>query len=157
MLSKDNFFDIRDTINNNNNSKSYNYHLLIIILTIIINFIILYLLNKISKCKCSNINESLYLKEWFIFSNIYHIILLTYFIFNGSNNNYAILIYLSIIMNILGIIMIIRLLLYIHKLKTINCNCDMSLEENIIYYYYIIGLSIISFYILIILILKILS
>ena len=32
--------------------------------------------------------------------------------------------------------MIVRLLIYINKLKKNNCDCRMTTQENIIYYYY---------------------
>ena len=44
--------------------------------------------------------------------------------------------------------MTIRLVIFIHKLKEIKCNCGMSVQENIIYYWYIVLFSIALFLIL---------
>jgi hypothetical protein len=65
--------------------------------------------------------------------------------------------YLNIIIIIIEFIMIIRLLLYIHKLKEIKCNCDMAIEQNIIYYYYIVIFSIFLLFILTLILFSIFS
>lgn len=145
------FFDINDNDNDNY------FNLFMIILLLCINFFILYWLVNVHKCKCANIQEGLYLKEWFIFAIIYLIIILIYLIFNGSYYNSDVLLYLSIFMSIIGFIMIIRLLIYIHKLKEINCDCGMSLQQNILYYYLIVIVSIIFFFILTLLLFSIIS
>lgn len=126
----------------------YNIFELIIILRIIIlliNFFVLNWLIKLDKCKCSNINEGLYLKEWFVFIIILNIIKLFYiFIYgitNNNDNNNEILLF-NIIIVIINIIMIIRLLIYINKLKEIKCDCGLSKLENFIYYWYIIVFSL---------------
>ena len=146
------FFDINDNTNNNNNNnnntnitnnKMFNYSLFMIILGLIIYLFILNWLIKVNKCKCANIPENLYLKEWFTFTIIYLIIILLYLIFNGSYNDSDILLYISIVIGIINFIMIIRLLIYIHKLKKMKCDCGMSLQQNIIYYYFIVIFSII--------------
>jgi len=127
----------------------YNIFELIIILRIIIlliNFFVLNWLIKLDKCKCSNINEGLYLKEWFVFIIILNIIKIFYiFIYgitNNNDNNNEILLF-NIIIVIINIIMIIRLLIYINKLKELKCDCGMSIQQNIIYYWYIVFLSFI--------------
>jgi hypothetical protein len=147
MSNINNFFDINDNIIKNDNNYSYVYHLLMIISTLYINYYILTLLINLNKCKCANIDESLYLKEWFVFSIISQIIIIIiYFI---SNNN-KILLFISIIIIILGLIMIIRFLIYNHKLQQIKCHCNKMVELNkyIIYSYIII--IIIAFILLII-------
>jgi hypothetical protein len=68
-----------------------------IISTLYISYYILSLLINFNKCKCANIDEGLYLKEWFVFSIISQIIIIIYFI---SNNN-KILLFISIIIIIL--------------------------------------------------------
>ena len=121
---------------------------LVIILRIIIlliNFFVLNWLIKLDKCKCSNIDEGLYLKEWFVIIIILNIIKLFYIFIYGVNINNGINIssLFNVIIVIINIIMIIRLLIYIDKLKKLNCNCGMSIQQNIIYYWYIVFLSII--------------
>jgi hypothetical protein len=120
-----------------------------IILGLVISFFILNWLTKVNKCKCANIKESRYLKEWFTFLIFWQIILAIYFIISGeyTYNSPAIFITNLIIM-LINLAMTIRLVIFIHKLKEIKCNCGMSLQENIIYYWYIIGFSILLFLIL---------
>ena len=68
---------------------------------------------------------------------------------NNLNSNYTnVLLFVAIIITIINIIMIIRLLIFIHKLKEIKCNCGLSTLENFIYYWYIVGFSFILFMIL---------
>ena len=117
---------------------------------IIITLLILYWLFKIDKCLCTHIPEGKYLKEWFIFDIIFSIIFFGYFLMtNNLNSNYTnVLLFVAIIITIINIIMIIRLLIFIHKLKEIKCNCGLSTLENFIYYWYIVGFSFILFMIL---------
>ncbi len=56
--------------------------------------------------------------------------------------------FLGVIFSIVNIVMIVRLFIYIRKLKEIKCDCGLSPEENIIYYYLIILFSLIAFIIL---------
>ena len=128
---------------------SYGVMLAIIVFGLIVTIFILNWLIKVHKCKCANIEEGLYLKEWYMFLIIYQIIIALYFIINGSYiKPSGILGFISIIISIIGFIMIVRLLIYIHKLKEIKCDCGMSKEQNIIYYYFIIMYSIVLFLIL---------
>lgn len=152
MSSKlDNFFDIND---NTKRERSNFYNIFMIFIVLIINFFILYCLIKIQKCKCANIKESFYLKEWYIFKVIYLLIyLLSYSFYNKSE----IFMYINIIIVIIEFIMIIRLLLYIHKLKKLKCHCKMSIEQNIIYYYYIVIFSIFLLFILTLILFSIFS
>ena len=130
---------------------SFEYVLLWIIFALAISFFILNWLTKVNKCKCANIKESRYLKEWFTFLIIYQIIMAINFIITGTTpyNNQAIMV-VSIIMVIINLAMTIRLVIYIHKLKQIKCDCGMTVQENIIYYWFIIGFSIVLFTILLI-------
>jgi hypothetical protein len=133
----------------NDTSLSYGFMLAIIVFGLIVTIFILNWLIKVHKCKCANIEEGLYLKEWFIFLIIYQIILAFIFIINGSYNEPSGIIgFSSIIVSIIGFIMIVRLLIYINKLKEIKCDCGMSKEQNVIYYYFIIMYSIALFLIL---------
>jgi len=129
--------------------NSYTFGLFMIILGLVISFFILNWLTKVNKCKCANIKESRYLKEWFTFLIFYQIIVAIYFIISGeyTYNSPAIFI-INLIITIINLIMTIRLVIFIHKLKKIKCDCGMSVQENIIYYWYIIGFSILLFTIL---------
>jgi hypothetical protein len=147
MSNINNFFDINDNIIKNNNNYSYVYHLLMIILTLYINYYILTLLINFNKCKCANIDEGLYLKEWFVFSILSQIIIIIYFISNNDNN---IVLFISIIIIILGLIMIMRFLIYNHKLQQIKCHCNKIVELNKYIIYSYIILVIISLILLII-------
>ncbi len=55
---------------------------------------------------------------------------------------------ISLIISLITFIMIVRLVIYIHKLKEIKCDCGMTTQQNIIYYWYIVVFSIILFVIL---------
>lgn len=134
---------------NKQSSSSYSFELGIIVFGLIISIFVLNWLVKVHKCKCANINEGLYLKEWFTFIVAYQIIIAILFISGISLDEIAgILGIFSIIIAIVSFIMIIRLLIYIHKLKEIKCDCGMTKEENIIYYYFIVVYSISLFFIL---------
>jgi hypothetical protein len=145
------FFDINDETTMTSNI-SYYFNLIPIIISLSINFFILYWLIKVDKCKCANIEESLYLKEWYIFLVVYQIILFIMIFFNifipKTDITLILLIIFSIILSITSIVMIIRLLIYISKLKKNNCNCGMNKEQNIIYYYFIVVFSVILFFII---------
>jgi hypothetical protein len=127
-------------------SGSINYNGFGTILTILI----LYWLFKIDKCPCTHIPEGKYLKEWFIFDIIFSILFFVYLITIGDlNNSFSNeLLFIVIIITIINIIMIIRLLIYINKLKEIKCDCGLSKLENFIYYWYIIVFSLLLFMIL---------
>jgi hypothetical protein len=127
------------------------YLIILRIIIILINFFVLNWLIKLDKCKCADINDGLYLKEWFVFIIILNIIKIFYiFIYGTDNNQMTIFLLFNIIIIIVNFIMIIRLLIYIYKLKQLKCDCNMSIQQNIIYYWYIILLSIILLLILLI-------
>ena len=147
------FFDINDEATMTKISNiSYYFNLIAIIISLCINFFILYWLIKVEKCKCANIDEGLYLKEWYIFLVIYQTIMFIMILFNISipktDITLMLLFIFSIILSIISFVMIIRLLIYISKLKKNNCDCGMSRQENIIYYYYIVVFSVILFFML---------
>lgn len=119
------------------------------IIALIINVIVFDWFNKIHKCNCTDIPEGKYLKEWFIAMIVISILRLFYLIIFGYDNN--ILLILKLIITIINIVMIIKLLIYINKLKKIKCDCEMSKQENFIYYWYIFIFSLLSLFILILL------
>ena len=114
----------------------------LIIVTFILNW-----LNKIKTCKCTDIPERKFLPEWFSFFTIWVIISLAMFIAYGANpSEYPVIfIVLSMIVIIINLVMVIRLFIYIRRLKEMNCDCGLSQEENIIYYYLIIVFAFIAF------------
>ena len=141
--SSSNYYD------NNQSSTSYWIGLVSVIISIGISYFILDWLVKVNKCKCANIEEALYLKEWYMFLIAYQIIIGIYYMVAGDNiDKSGILLFISIIVSIIAFVMIVRLLIFIHKLKEIKCDCGMSVRENIIYYWYIVVYSILLFLIL---------
>jgi hypothetical protein len=116
----------------------------------ILTILILYWLFKIDDCKCTHIEEGKYLKEWFLFEIIIQVIFFVYLIATGNlNSNYSnILTFIAIIIAVISLVMVIRLVIFIHKLKEINCNCGLTKLENFIYYWYIVGFSIALFMLL---------
>ena len=117
------------------------------IFTIIIVTFILNWLNKIKSCKCTDIPERKFLPEWYSFFSIWIIIsLLFYIAYSANPYEYPMIVTLiSIIISIINIAMVIRLFIYIRKLKQMNCDCGLSQEENIIYYYLIVAFSFVAF------------
>jgi hypothetical protein len=118
-----------------------------------LNIFILNWLFTVLKCKCANIDEALYLKEWFIIQITINIFTFIIILFNIQINNLNLryfISYISIMVIIVSFIMIVRLLIYISKLKKNNCDCGMPLQQNIIYYWYIVVYSIILFFIILV-------
>ena len=123
----------------------YRFQLFWIIFGLIVTFFILDWLIKVNnknKCQCANINEGYVLKEWFIFLIIYQIFVAIIFIINGSTAILAPLTIITAIIAIISFVMIVRLLIYIDKLKKIKCNCGLNTQQNIIYYYWIVIYSV---------------
>lgn len=120
------------------------------IFTLIAVTFILNWLNKIKTCKCTDIQERKFLPEWFSFFTIWIIISLAMFIAYGANaaEYPVIFMLLSIIVSIINLVMIIRLFIYIRRLKEMNCDCGLTQEENIIYYYLIIAFAFLAFFML---------
>jgi hypothetical protein len=117
------------------------------IFTLIVVTFILNWLNKIKACKCTNIPERKFLPEWFSFLTIWVIISLgVYIAYSANPAEYpTIVIALAMIVGFINLVMIIRLFIYIRRLRDINCDCGLSQEENIIYYYLIIAFAFIAF------------
>jgi len=117
------------------------------IFTLIVVTFILNWLNKIKACKCTNIPERKFLPEWFSFLIIWLIIYLGVFIAYSANpaEYPTIITVLAMIIGFINLVMIIRLFIYIRRLRDINCDCGLSQEENIIYYYLIIAFAFIAF------------
>jgi len=134
----------------NKYSSSTGISIIMSILFLIMSLFILNWLNKIGKCKCTDIPERKFLPEWFIFIIIWSIFMLILFIaYETDIDEYPTFIkFLGVIFSIVNIVMIVRLFIYIRKLKEMKCDCGLSPEENIIYYYLIILFSLIAFIIL---------
>lgn len=117
-----------------------------IIIPIIILSFIIYWLYKIDNCVCaSKIPEKKFLKEWFIIQIVVLVIIGTVDINMISNKLYLLLfIAVFVIFVIINIIMLIRLFIYIKKLRDLKCNCGILNVQNYIYYYLIIVFSFIS-------------
>ena len=119
------------------------------IVSIVIHFYIIYWLTKMNSCKCSSsFSEKKYLYEWFIFMVIWLII---YFIIILSYEGIAPapMVMLGTVFGFINLIMIIRLFIYLRKLRETKCNCGTLREINIIYYYLIFVFSILAFFIFI--------
>jgi hypothetical protein len=131
-----------------NSSVPYGLSIFIFIIGLGISFFILNWLIKVNKCKCANIDEALYLKEWYMFLIVYQIIFGIYMLATYDSEQPLAFFVISLIISLIAFIMIVRLIIYIHKLKEIKCDCGMTTQQNIIYYWYIVVFSIILFVIL---------
>jgi hypothetical protein len=134
----------------NKYSSATGFSIIISILSIMIALFILGWLNRISKCKCANIQEGIFLREWWAFIIIWQIFsLILYIAYETNTEDYPIFInILSVIIAFITIIMIIRLFIYIRKLREIKCDCGLSPMENIIYYYLLFLFAILVFIII---------
>ena len=131
-----------------NYSSSYGVVVFMFIVALGISFFILNWLVKVDKCKCANIEEAKYLKEWYMFLIVYQVIFGIYMLATYDSEQPFAFMIISFFVSIIAFVMIIRLVIYIHKLKEIKCNCGMTIQENIIYYWYIVVFSIVLFVIL---------
>jgi hypothetical protein len=136
----------------NKYSAATGVSIIVSILFIIISLFILNWLNKIAKCKCTDIPERKFLPEWWSFVIIWSIFMLFLFIaYETDIDEYPVFIkIMGTIFSIVNIVMIVRLFIYIRRLKEMNCDCGLSPEENLIYYYLIIFLSLLAFLIFVI-------
>jgi hypothetical protein len=134
----------------NKYSTATGFSIFTMIVSVIISLFILEWLNKIAKCKCSNRPEGMYLREWWVFLVIWQIFaIFLYIIYEADINQYPVFInILSVIIVFITIAMIIRLFMYIRKLRELNCDCGLSPEENIIYYYLLVLFGVLVFVIL---------
>ena len=136
-------------------------------INIILSIIIIVYLIKIDDCSCiANIkNEKKYLKEWYAFMIIWMIISAFYLYCHFKNYHKTIkinshfnffinlplpLLILNFIINIIHIFMLIRTLIYIKKLKEVECDCELVRYQDLIYYTIIAWFSICAFFILLI-------
>jgi len=131
-------------------STATGFSIIVSIVSILISLLILEWLNKIAKCKCANIPEGLFLREWWVFLIIWQIFFLVLYIaYETNQDEYPIFInILSVIIAFVTIIMIIRLFIYIRRLRDMNCDCGLSREQNIIYYYLLLLFAVVVFIIL---------
>jgi hypothetical protein len=131
-------------------SSATGFSIIISIVSIMISLFILDWINKIANCKCSNIPEGMFLREWWVFLIIWKIFYLILFIsYEADINQFPTFInILSLIIGFVTIIMIVRLFIYIRKLRELKCDCGLSPEQNIIYYYLLLVFSLSIFIIL---------
>ena len=114
------------------------------IIMIIIAMVIITSLNNLehSNCKCANLPERRFIKEWFIFLILFYIILLLSF---GLSNedcwssfyNYPFIYGIMLIVGLVNLVMFIRLFLYVRLLRN-NCSCGYGNKERFIYWYLLI-------------------
>jgi hypothetical protein len=108
-----------------------------------------------NSCKCSSTySEKIYLYEWFIIVVIWLFIYNIIFISNGGNISMPLTV-INIIIGIINIVMIIRLFIYLRKLRETKCNCGTLREVNILYYYLIVLFSVLAFVVAVTIILSI--
>jgi hypothetical protein len=136
-------------------------------INIILSIIIIVYLIKIDDCSCiANIkNEKKYLKEWYAFMIIWLIISALYIYshfdnyhktiknnnhFNFFSNLPLPLLIINLIINIIHIYMLIRTFVYIRKLREVECDCELVLYQDLIYYTIICWFAICLFFILLI-------
>jgi hypothetical protein len=126
-----------------------------LIISVVIHIFIINWLNKMNSCKCSStFPEKAYLYEWFVIMVIWLIVYNIIFIINGGNVSMP-LMGLHLIFGFINIVMIIRLFMYLRKLRETKCNCGTLREVNILYYYLIVLFSILAFTMLLTLILSV--
>ena len=103
-------------------------------------------------CNCADIPEKKLIKEWFIFSIIFNLIVLLAFLFSNKAcyfymTNYAFP-YVSIsLVSFISLIMAIRLIIYLNILRK-ECKCGYGKLEKFLFWYLIIMFSILSLIIL---------
>jgi hypothetical protein len=133
-----------------------NFSLFPFIINIAAAILVIYSMNQIEKnasvCECSITPKKRFIKEWFIiyiilnFINIFLAIIFTYFIFSKINsfNITYLYIYIAylIILAIIHFIMIIRTFLYLNYLRK-SCTCAYNLPEKILFWYFLISISLI--------------
>ena len=131
---------------NNKYSASTGIFIFGVIFGLVISMFILNWLVKVSKCPCANLPEKEWIKEWVIFLIIWQLINLFGFIINDgvriNSDMTPFLGIISFIVGIINIVTIIRIFIYIRRLKEINCDCGLTVQENIIYYWIIVIFAI---------------
>ena len=147
---------VNETCSNSQNSFYFGMTMSILLLVLIL--ISVRNLEK-SKCKCADIPEKIFLKEWFTFSLLFQAILIFFFILSEEPcyvrfaNNYFIY-PITLLFGIINFVMVIRLLIYIQKLRH-GCPCGYGNLEKFIFWYFVSVFSIAAFFIVILLILSI--
>lgn len=152
---------VNDSIINNMCKNSGNGMYLSLTLSIIFLILIIVSLNNLekSKCKCSDIPEKRFLREWFIFMIIMQSLFIFFFLIGKEPcyvrflNNYYLYI-ISMIFGIINIVMLIRLILYLRILRN-NCPCGYGNIEKFLFWLLVIQFSIIALFLLIIIIMAI--
>ena len=133
-------------------SKNIIFLIIAHIIGIIIISFIIYWLNKMNRCPCSEkLSEKEYLFDWFKFMIIWLIIYIIIIIYVNGIIPTPIYI-MNLIFGFINLIMFIRLFIYLRKLRETKCNCGTLKELNVIYYYLIIVFSIMAVFIFIIII-----
>jgi hypothetical protein len=128
---------------------------IVFIISVIFHVFIINWLNKMNSCKCSSTySEKIYLYEWFIIVVIWLFIYNIIFISNGGNISMPLTV-VNMIVGFINIVMIIRLFIYLRKLRETKCNCGTLREVNIIYYYLIVAFSVLAFVVVVSIILGI--
>ncbi len=158
MIMKMNDSIINDVCKNSGNSIYLSLTLSIIFLILII--VSLNNLEK-SKCKCSDIPEKRFLREWFIFMIIMQSLFIFFFLIGNEpcyarflNNNYIYII--SMILGVINIVMLIRLILYLRVLRD-NCPCGYGNIEKFLFWFLVIIYSMIGLFLLSIIIMMIIT
>ncbi len=138
-------------------------------INIILSIIVIVYLIKINDCSCiSKIkNDKKYLIEWFAFMIIWTIISAIFLFYHFKNYHKTIkinnhfnffinlplpLLIINMIINIIHIIMLIRSLIYIKKLKDIDCDCELIYYQDLVYYTIIGWFAICAFVLLLMII-----
>jgi len=112
-------------------------------------------------CICAKIQEKNFIKEWFIFSIFFNIIILILFIFSDM----ACFFYLTkktipyiiiSLVSLISFIMSIRLIYYLNILRN-NCKCGYGKLEKFLFWYLITFLSVICLIIVLIILFTIYS
>lgn len=134
------------------------YTFMLIFLTLIVTSLIK--IEKIS-CKCANIPEKRFIKEWFIFSIIFNLIVLFSFLISDKACYFYIknetLPYIAIsLVSFISLIMGIRLLVYLNILRK-GCKCGYGKLEKFLFWYLLTIFSILALFILFMIVIGVFS
>ena len=97
-------------------------------------------------CECANIPEKKFIKEWFIFNIIFNAIILILFIVSDMACFFYItketIPYIIVsLFSVISFIMSIRLIYYLNILRK-NCKCGYGKLEKFLFWYLVIGFSL---------------
>lgn len=147
-----------------NNAEEFNVLFVLLIIVsfgiLIININAIIWIHKLEdiKCACSESWMRAYIKHFlyiFILFSIYNIIITIYMYYNNfkvikiSSSLSLILNIIHMIISIFGLINIFIVIIFINKLKELNCVCSEDIRREVYYIYNTISLSIIAFYLFI--------